>query len=355
MAISLNTRLTELLGCRYPIIQTAMGWVADPKLVAATGNAGAFGFLAGATIEPQRMEAAILETRRLTDQPFGVNFHMYQANAAEIVELVLRHNVRAVSYSRSPGKQMISRLKDAGVVCIPTVGALKHAQKAVEMGADAVTVQGGEGGGHTGSVPTSLLLDQVVNAVSVPVVAAGGFKDGKGLVSALAYGAEGIAMGTRFLMCADSPVPQATLSRYLAVNDPAAIIISRAIDGMPQRMIRNELLNQLEASGGLKRLLLAFQSGLAYRRHSGMSLTQLLGSVLKMRGSGELTAAQSIMAANAPMVIQKAMVDGLPAEGVLPAGQVAASIDSLPSCAQLIEQIVRDAEARLGELCRRVS
>jgi NAD(P)H-dependent flavin oxidoreductase YrpB (nitropropane dioxygenase family) len=204
-------------------------------------------------------------------------------------------------------------------------------------------------------VPTSLLLDQVVNALSVPVVAAGGFKDGNGLVSALAYGAEGIAMGTRFLMCADSPVPSATLARYLAVNDPAAIIISRAIDGMPQRMIRNELLNQLEASGGLKRLLLAFKSGLAYRRHSGMSLTRLLASALKMRSSGELTAAQSIMAANAPMVIQKAMVDGRPAEGVLPAGQIAASIDSLPSCAELIEQIVRDAEARLGELCRRVS
>ncbi|MDB5995779.1 MAG: 2-nitropropane dioxygenase [Pseudomonas sp.] len=355
MAISLNTRLTELLGCRYPIIQTAMGWVADPKLVAATGNAGGFGFLAGATIEPQQMEAAIVETRRLTDQPFGVNFHMYQANAGEIVELVLRHKVRAVSYSRSPGKHMISRLKDAGVVCIPTVGALNHAQKAVEMGADAVTVQGGEGGGHTGSVPTALLLDQVVNAVSVPVVAAGGFKDGNGLVSALAYGAAGIAMGTRFLMCADSPVPPATLARYLAVNDPAAIIISRAIDGMPQRMIRNELLDALENSGGLKRWLLALQSGLAYRRHSGMSLTQLFASAVKMRGSGELTAAQSLMAANAPMVIQKAMVDGQPALGVLPAGQIAASIDSLPSCAQLIEQIVRDAEARLGELCRRVS
>ncbi|MCU1747997.1 NAD(P)H-dependent flavin oxidoreductase [Pseudomonas sp. 6D_7.1_Bac1] len=355
MTVSLNTRLTELLGCRYPIIQTAMGWVADPKLVAATGNAGGFGFLAGATIEPQKMEAAILETRRLTAQPFGVNFHMYQANAAEIVELVLKHKVRAVSYSRSPGKQMIGRLKDAGVVCIPTVGALKHAQKAVEMGADAVTVQGGEGGGHTGVVPTSLLLDQVVRAVSVPVVAAGGFKDGHGLISALAYGAEGIAMGTRFLMCAESPVPAATLARYLAVTDPAAIIISRAIDGMPQRMIRNELLDQLEDSGAFRRLLLAFQSGLAYRRHSGLSLMQLLGSALKMRGSGELTAAQSLMAANAPMVIQKAMVDGKPAEGVLPAGQIAASIDSLPSCAELIEQIVRDAQARLGELCRRVS
>ncbi|MGH8382845.1 NAD(P)H-dependent flavin oxidoreductase [Pseudomonas sp.] len=355
MTVCLQTPLTELLGCRYPIIQTAMGWVAEPRLVAATSNAGGFGFLAGATIEPSRMEAAIIETRRLTDQPFGVNFHMYQANAGDIVELVLRHKVKAVSYSRSPGKQMVARLKDAGVVCIPTVGALKHAQKAVEMGADAVTIQGGEGGGHTGSVPTSLLLGQAVDALKVPVVAAGGFKDGQGLVAALAYGAAGIAMGTRFLMSAESPVPAATLARYLAVKDPAAVIVSRAIDGMPQRMIRNELLDELEASGSLKRWLLALKSGLAYRRHSGTSLTQLLASALKMRGSGELSAAQSLMAANAPMVIQKAMVDGQPAAGVLPAGQVAASIHSLPSCAELIEQIVRDAEARLGELSRRIS
>ncbi|MFV3328634.1 NAD(P)H-dependent flavin oxidoreductase [Pseudomonas sp. NY15372] len=355
MAVSLDTRLTALLGCRYPIVQTAMGWVADPRLVAATCNAGGFGFLAGATIEPQQMEAAILETKRLTDRPFGVNFHMYQANAEQIVELVVRHQVRAVSYSRSPGKQMIARLKDAGVVCMPTVGALKHAQKAVQMGADVVTVQGGEGGGHTGAVPTAMLLGQVLDAVEVPVVAAGGFKDGRGLVSALAQGADGIAMGTRFLMTADSPVPRATLARYLAVKDPAAVIVSRAIDGLPQRMIRNELLDELESGSGLRRWLLAVRSGLAYRRHTGLGLGQLLGSALKMRRDGGLSAAQSLMAANAPMVIQKAMVEGRPAEGVLPAGQVAAGIDSLPSCAELIAQIVQDAEQRLGALCRRIS
>lgn len=355
MTISLSTRLTELLGCRYPIVQTAMGWVADPRLVAATGNAGGFGFLAGATIEPSRMEATILETKRLTEQPFGVNFHMYQSNAAQIVELVLRHGVRAVSYSRSPGKAMIARLKDAGVVCMPTVGALKHAVKAVEMGADVVTVQGGEGGGHTGAVPTAILLGQVLDAVEVPVVAAGGFKDGRGLVAALAMGAAGIAMGTRFLMSAESPVPAATLQRYLAVRDPAAIIVSRAIDGMPQRMIRNELLDRLERSGGLKRLLLALRSALAYRRHSGASIASLLASALQMRGADGLTVAQTLMAANAPMVIQKAMVEGRPAEGVLPAGQVAASIDSLPGCAELIENIVQQAEQRLAELCRRAS
>mgnify|MGYP000117890712 CR=1 FL=1 len=174
MSDVLNTRITELLGCKYPIIQTAMGWVADPILVAGTCNAGGFGFLAGATIPPEEMERDILRVKELTDKNFGVNFHMYQPNAAEIVDMVVRHGVKAVSYSRSPGKQMIARLKDAGVVCIPTVGALKHAVKAVEMGADAVTVQGGEGGGHTGWVATTILLPQVVDAVDVPVVASGG-------------------------------------------------------------------------------------------------------------------------------------------------------------------------------------
>ena len=170
MSEMLHTRLTELLGCRYPIVQTAMGWVADPRLVAATGNAGGFGFLAGATIPAQQMEADILRTKELSSAPFGVNFHMYQPNAAAIVDLVVKHGVRAVSYSRSPGPAFIRKLKDAGVVCMPTVGAVKHAVKAVELGADAVTVQGGEGGGHTGSVPTTLLLPDVVCRVKVPVI-----------------------------------------------------------------------------------------------------------------------------------------------------------------------------------------
>ena len=184
MSTLLDTRITELLGCKYPIIQTAMGWVADPKLVAATGNAGGFGFLAGATIPPEQMEANILEVKSLTDANFGVNFHMYQPNAAEIIDLVIKHGVKAVSYSRSPGKEMVARLKEAGVVCMPTVGLPKHAIKAVEMGADAVAVLGGEGGGHTGAIPTTLLLPQVVDAVGdkVPVLGAGGFKDGRGKV-----------------------------------------------------------------------------------------------------------------------------------------------------------------------------
>ncbi|MGH8808221.1 MAG: NAD(P)H-dependent flavin oxidoreductase, partial [Noviherbaspirillum sp.] len=264
-----NSPLCERLGCAYPIVQTAMGWVADARLVAATGNAGGFGFLAGATIVPERLEAEIRKVKDLTDAPFGLNFHMFQPNAAEAVELAIKYRLRAVSYGRGPDSATIQRLKDAGVVCMPTVGAVKHAVKAVAMGADMVTVQGGEGGGHTGAVPTTLLLPQVLDAVKVPVIAAGGFFDGRGLAAALAYGAAGIAMGTRFLMTEESPVPCATLERYLAVRDADAIRVSHAIDGLPQRMIDNPYLLRLEQAGRVQRLLLALQTAQQWRKHTG--------------------------------------------------------------------------------------
>lgn len=354
MSDALNTRITQLLGCKYPIIQTAMGWVADPNLVAGTCNAGGFGFLAGATIPPEEMERDILRVKELTDKNFGVNFHMYQSNAAEIVDLCIKHGVKAVSYSRSPGKDMIKKLKDHGIVCMPTVGLPKHAIKAVELGADAVTVQGGEGGGHTGAVPTTLLLPQVVDAIGdqVPVLGAGGFKDGRGLVAALAFGADGIAMGTRFLLTKDSPVPEITKQQYLDCKNPANIIVSKAMDGMPQRMIMNQLLAEMENAGNLKRLIIALQNGLKFRKFTGASVFDLLKAAFAMTRNDKLTPAQAIMSANAPMIIMKAMVEGKPQEGVLPSGQVAGVIDSLLSCEELIQSIVEEAEARLAALCK---
>ena len=353
----LATRLTELLGCQYPIVQTAMGWVADPKLVAGSCNAGAFGFLAGATIPADEMERDILKVKELTDKPFGVNFHMYQPNAADIVDMVVRHGVKAVSYSRSPGPEFIAKLKDAGVICMPTVGLPKHAIKAVELGADVVTVQGGEGGGHTGSVPTTLLIPQVIDAVGdkVPVVAAGGFKDGRGLVAAMAWGAQGIAMGTRFLMTEESPVPRQTLQRYVDCKNPGEIIVSRAMDGLPQRMIMNELLTELEKAGALKKLMIAMRNGMAFRKHTGATFLSLLQSAWQMHKDDDITTAQAIMSANAPMIIQKAMVDGYPADGVLPSGQVAGVIDELLSCEDLVNSIVAEAEARLAVLAQRAT
>jgi NAD(P)H-dependent flavin oxidoreductase YrpB (nitropropane dioxygenase family) len=351
MSISLQTPLTQLLGCRYPIVQTAMGWVADAKLVAATSNAGGFGFLAAATMSTAELEAAIAKLRELTSQKFGVNFHMFQPNAQEVIDLIIKNKdrVRAVSYGRGPDARTIKRFKDAGVLCMPTVGALKHAQKAVELGADIITIQGAEGGGHTGSVPTSLLLPQVLDAVKVPVVAAGGFYNGRGLAGALGYGAAGIAMGTRFLMTSDSPVPRETLQRYLDIKDPAQIRASTAVDGMPQRMIDNPYLLSLERGGLLRRLFVALVSAWKWKARTGMTLTHMFRTFFGAMREGD-SAIQTMMAANAPVLIQRAMVEGKPDEGVLPSGQVAAVIDRLPSVAELIIGIVTEAEARLAAL-----
>lgn len=347
----MKTALTELLGCRYPIVQTAMGWVADSKLVLATSQAGGFGFLAAATMSTELLATEIAAVRAGTDAKFGVNFHMFQPNAAEVIDLVLKNadRIRAVSYGRGPDAKTIQRFKDAGVLCMPTVGALKHAQKAVELGADIITVQGGEGGGHTGSTPTTLLLPQVLEAVTVPVVAAGGFYNGRGLAGALAYGAAGIAMGTRFLMTTDSPVPRSTLERYLAVKEAAQIRASTAVDGMPQRMIDNPFLLRLERGGILHRLFVAMQCAWKWRIHTGMSLAHMAKTFFAALREGD-GAIQTMMAANAPVLIQRAMVEGKPDEGVLPSGQVAANLSKLPSVSELVQSIISEATQRLNAL-----
>ncbi len=338
-----------MLGIRYPIIQTAMGWVATPELVAASCNAGAMGFLAAATIRPEDVDAEIRKTKQLTDRPFGVNFLMEAPGAELIVDTLVRQRVKAASYSRSPNPEFIKRFKDAGILCIPTCGAARHAQKAVQLGADIVVVQGGEGGGHTGTVPTSLLVSQVVDLIDAPVVAAGGFRDGRGLVAALAFGAVGIAMGTRFLLTRESPMPAETAKRYLsaAVDDVA---VTREVDGMPQRVVRNELVARLESGNALSRIVRALRSGLAYRKLSGASIRELLSSATAMRRSEKLTRSQTLMAANAPVLVRKAMIEGDPVEGVLPSGSVAGVIGDIPSVAELIERIVDEAEQTLKAL-----
>ncbi len=350
MSAGLHTALCDLLGCRYPIVQTAMGWVADAKLVAATGNAGAFGLLSGATIPPGEGGREILPGKAASDRPFGINFHMFQPNADEVIEMAIRHRLRAVSYGRGPDATMIGRLKSAGVVCMPTVGAAKHAAKAVELGADVVTVQGGEGGGHTGGTPTTLLLPQVLDSVRVPVVAAGGFFDGRGLAAALAYGAAGVAMGTRFLMSSESPVPAQTLERYVKVRDPASIRVSLAIDGLPQRMIDNALLLELEQAGPLRRAWLALGAARKWQARTGMRTGQMLGTAWRAVREQDYSAAQTLMAANAPVLIQRAMVEGHPDEGVLPSGQAAAAIGAIVPCEQIVSGIVAQARARLEAL-----
>ncbi len=351
MADALQTIMVERLGCRVPIIQTAMGWVAEPALVIASCNAGAFGFLGAAVMTPDECRAKVLAVRRGTDRPFGVNFHSFQPGADAIVELIVenREQVRAVSFGRGPDAGMIARFKDAGIVCIPTVGAVKHAQKMVELGVDMICVQGGEGGGHTGSVPTTVLLPQVLDAVKVPVIASGGFADGRGLVAALAYGAVGIAMGTRFLLTRESPVPDSAKTAYLQATTDAIIVTTR-LDGIPQRMIRTRLMDRIEKSGSLAMWLRAFEAGRAMKRQTGASWLDFIRSARGMTAHGAMPLKQAMMAATMPMLIQKAVVDGDIEHGVMATGVVGGRISDVPSCQELVDRIMAEARERLAAL-----
>ncbi|MEP9360415.1 nitronate monooxygenase [Sphingomonas sp. KR3-1] len=351
MSDPLATPLTAMLGCRLPVIQTAMGWVAEPVLVAATVEAGGFGFLGAAVMSPVEAGAKIAEVRRRTARPFGVNFHMFQPGAAELVDIVIanREQVRAVSFGRGPDAKMIARFRDAGICCVPTVGALKHARKMAELGVDMLVVQGGEGGGHTGSVATTVLLPQVLDTVDLPVVAAGGFADGRGLAAALAWGAAGIAMGTRFLMTRESPVPALVKQAYLGAGTDD-ILVTDQVDGMPQRMIRNAALARIDGRGPIGSWMAALSAGFATKRATGASWPELLKMAQGMRSHGGLSLSQAMRAAAAPALIQRAVVGGDAQGGLMATGQVAGRIEDLPSVAELLEVIERDARARIALL-----
>ncbi|MFD4720190.1 NAD(P)H-dependent flavin oxidoreductase [Streptomyces sp. NPDC087659] len=345
----MRTALTELTGVRHPIVQTGMGWVAGPRLVSAAANAGALGVLASATMTPARLRQAVREVRARTEAPFGVNLRADAGDARERVRIIVDEGVRVASFALAPSRELIAELRDAGVVVIPSVGARRHAEKVAAWGADAVIVQGGEGGGHTGDVATTVLLPQVVDAVDIPVVAAGGFHDGRGLVAALAYGAAGIAMGTRFLLTSDSTVPDAVKARYLAAS-VRDVTVTTAVDGLPHRMLRSDLVETLERSGRARALLHALRRAAGFRKLSGLSWPEMVRDGLALRHGKDLSWSQVLLAANTPMLLRAAMVEGRTDLGVMASGQVAGVIEDLPSCAELVGRVMAEAEKALREL-----
>ncbi|MCU1375367.1 MAG: 2-nitropropane dioxygenase [Actinomycetia bacterium] len=346
---ALHTRLCDLVGIEYPIVQTGMGWVAGPSLTSATSNAGGLGILASATMSFDELQAAITEVKARTTKPFGVNLRADSPDAMQRVDLLIAEGVKVASFAQAPKRDLIAKLKDHGVVVIPSIGAKRHAEKVAEWGVDAVLVQGGEGGGHTGSVPTTLLLPQVVDAVDIPVIAAGGFFDGRGLVAALAYGAAGVAMGTRFLLTSDSRVPDSVKAEYLqrGVTDT---VVSREVDGQPHRVLRTAFIEKLEHHVPGTSLLGALRNGLRFQKESGIPFTDMAKEGLAMRKNQDLSWSQVIMAANSAVLTKRALVEGRTDIGVFPTGQVVGMIEDLPSCQELIDRIIGEAEKTLARL-----
>jgi NAD(P)H-dependent flavin oxidoreductase YrpB (nitropropane dioxygenase family) len=326
---ALVTPFCALVGVRYPIVQTGMGWAA-----------GGLGILASATMTLDELEHALAEVRSRTDAPFGVNLRTDAADVDRRIELMITAGARVASFAQAPNPALVARCQQAGLVVMPTVGARRHAEKVAGWGVDAVIAQGAEGGGHTGPVPTTLLTPEVVDAVGdkVAVLSAGGYFNGRGLVAALAYGASGIAMGTRFLLTTDSKVPDEVKARYLATPVTGTVVTTK-VDGVPQRVIRTELVDHLERQSWLRNLPRARRSAPDFRRDTG-----------SMKQGNELDWTDVVMAANAPVMTKAGLVDGRTDVGVLPTGQVTGVLDSLPSAAEVISSIVTEANETLGRL-----
>jgi NAD(P)H-dependent flavin oxidoreductase YrpB (nitropropane dioxygenase family) len=296
----------------------------------------------------EQLAAAIDEVRSRTSAPFGVNLRTDVDDVTDRIELMIETGARVASFAQAPNQALVARCKEAGLFVMPTVGARRHAEKVAEWGVDAVIAQGGEGGGHTGSVPTTLLLPQVVDAVGdrVLVLGAGGFFSGRGLVAALAYGASGVAMGTRFLLSAESRVPEAVKGLYLETPVTGTVVTTK-VDGAPQRVVRTDLVDHLESQSWLRALPRAMRSALRFRKETGATLRSLLREGRAMRAGNELTWAQVVMAANAPIMTKAALVEGRTDVGVLPTGQVVGVLNSLPPVAEIVDGIMAEADALL--------
>lgn len=346
---ALRTRITGLFGIDYPIVATGMGYVSDARLTAATSAAGGLGILGGGLMSYAELAAAIGCVQELTGKPFGVNIRASQPDVTRRIDLMIKAGVKVASFAQAPRQDLIARCKDGGLVVVPSIGAVRHAAKVKAWGADAVIVQGAEGGGHTGVVPTSLLLPQVAGAVDIPVLGAGGFFDGRGLVAALAYGAAGIAMGTRFLLTRESPVAQPVKEMYLAKTVTDTFVTSE-IDGVPQRILDSAPAAALRATTAPRRLARAIRSARLFHQLTAASWPDMIREGIAMRKDGGLRWTQVIMAANAPALYRAVLLEGRTDLGVSASGQVVGLIDDIPSCAELIDRIIAQATQVLGRL-----
>ncbi|MFH1032696.1 MAG: nitronate monooxygenase [Chloroflexota bacterium] len=346
-------RITKLLGIKYPIIQSGMNYAAYPILVAAVSNAGGLGILGAGAMSKDELRQNIRTIRTLTDKPFGVNFLATSPALDELIQVLIEEKVPVACYGRGDPQKIIERTKAHGIINLPTVGAVKHAMKVESYGADAVIVQGMEGGGHTGYISTLVLIPQVVASVKVPVIAAGGFCDGKGLVAALALGAEGIAMGTRFALTKESTVPDKIKQAYLSAEGDDAVITAQ-VTGTRCRGLNNKLVKTVEGQKQGLSLKENISTLLDITREFNVPLWKVVFSGLKMKRAYEMHASQMTNVLAGRERIKKALVDGDTEWGFMPCGQVCSRIRDIPTCQEIIERVMSEATEIVPALASRL-
>ncbi len=302
----MKTKITELLGIEYPIIQGGMAWVAEHKLAAAVSNAGGLGLIGAASAPPEVVRDEIRKCRALTEKPFGVNVMLLNPNADEVAKIIVEEGVKVVTTGAGSPSKYMDMWKKAGVKVIPVVASVAMAKMMERAGADAVVAEGMESGGHIGSTTTMALVPQVVDAVQIPVIAAGGIGDGRGLAAAFMLGAKAVQMGTRFVVAEESIVHENYKNKLIKASDIDSEVTGMTT-GHPVRCIRNKMTKEylrLEREGA-----------------DFMELEKLtLGS------------------------LRNAVVDGDVVNGTVMAGQIAGLIKKTQSCKEIMEEMMREAE-----------
>jgi enoyl-[acyl-carrier protein] reductase II len=334
-----KTEITELFGIKHPILLSGMSWVSTPEMVAAVSNAGGLGILATGVYGAKQTREAVRKIRQLTDKPFGANATLYFPGARENAQVLLDEQVPIINVSMGKGDWIVDAAKSYGGRVIATVVNAKHAKAAESWGAHALLVTGHEAAAHGGDVTTMVLVPTLVDAVSIPVVAAGGIADGRGLAAALALGAQGVAMGTRLMLTKESPVAQAAKDAALKAS-PYDTIYSSRFDGQPCRILKAP-----GAQKAVKRGLDLPRAFLNSRQIAEMMDVPYLKLALGVAASGPKNIEKMAFMANAFKGFELACADGNLDKGALPIGQIAGLIQDLPTVSELIERTVAEAEA----------
>ena len=338
----MKTRMTELFGIEHPIMLAGMNWVTEPKLVSAVSNAGGLGILATSRYTPEEARQNIRETRNLTDKPFGVNIGLLAPRSDELVQVAIEEKVPILNYSLGR-PWFIDQVHEYGGKVLGTVTMARHAVRAEQLGVDAISVTGYEAAAHGGDATALILIPIVASQLKVPLVAAGGFHDGRGLAAALVLGADGISMGQRFLVTQESQVHERCKQVYLESTEQD-ILMSDVFDGMPGKVLRTKASEALTIKSRFP-LKEAVTGVLEVKRALNLSLWQLLRTTVKMLRSEERVSLLQLahQAANVPR-FEKAVFDGNMEEGVVFGGQAVAGINDIPTCKELIDRIVAEAD-----------
>ena len=308
----MKTKITELLGIKYPVFQGAMAWIADAGLAAAVSNAGGLGIIAAGAAPVEFVRDEIRRAKQLTDKPFAVNIMLLNPNAPELAQLVIDEGVKVVTTGAGSPAKYMKAWKEAGIKVIPVIASTAYAKRMERMGADAVIAEGMESGGHIGETTTMALLPQVVDAVSIPVICAGGVADGRGMAAARIFGAEGVQCGTIFLSAEECNISQQYKDMVYKANDISTVVTGRA-SGHPVRSLKSPLSRRL----------------------------------VKMEGHIETRTLEEIEMITAGS-LRKAVQDGNVEEGTFMSGQIAGLVNGPSDCKTILETIVGDAERILA-------